>query len=127
MIANLDMKENIALIREVHHRLHISAAEKEAVEMLQKIALGDIADKRQRECTEMEKFYVMLIRAMMSDEKKIIISLPSSIVDTTLDMNDLVADIRKLGSQKEIIVLDTIANKSHYDKIKDQKVVIDAL
>ncbi len=121
------MKENIALIREVHHRLDIVTAEKEAVDMLEKIGLEDIADKRQKECSNLERFYVMLIRAMMSDENKIIIRLPFSIVHSALHMNDFISQIKKLDSKKDIIVLDTIVNKSHYDKIMDQKVVIDAL
>ncbi|MDH4944808.1 hypothetical protein [Sulfurimonas sp. C5] len=121
------MKENIALIREVFHRLEISVAENEAVEMLQKIGLEDIAERRQRECSSIQRFYVMLIRTMMSDEKKIIIRLPFSIVHSLLDINDLVMHIRKLDSKKDIIILDTIVHKSYYDKISDQKVVIDAL
>ncbi|WP_304545076.1 hypothetical protein [Sulfurimonas microaerophilic] len=121
------MKENIALIREVHHGLDLRLAEQEAIDMLQKIELEDIADKRQRDCSNLEKFYVMLIRAIMADAQKIIIRLPFSIIDSIVDPNELIDSIRKLGSQKEFIFLDTIANKSHYDKISDQKVVIDAL
>lgn len=127
LLSNLNMKENIALIREVHHRIEISKAEKEAVEMLQKIALEEVADKRQGECTDLQRFYVMLIRAVMSDEEKIIIHFPFSMVHSALEMDDLVAKIRQMDLKKEIIILDTLTNKSHYDKISDQKVVVDAL
>ncbi|QOP40274.1 hypothetical protein [Sulfurimonas marina] len=121
------MKENIALIREVHHNLDLRLAEEEAVAMLKKIELEQLADKRQRDCSNLEKFYVMLIRAVMCDAQKILIRLPFSIIDSIVDPNELLDNIKKLEVQKEFIFLDTIANKSHYDKISDQKVVIDAL
>ena len=108
------MKENIALIQEVHHKKPRLKAEKEAIDMLRKIHLGDIADKRSNQCTNLEKFYVMLIRALMCDKECIMIKTPFILVDTLLDIEKIISNIEILNKDKGIIILDTINNQNNY-------------
>ena len=115
LISNLDMKENIALIKEVHHKKSRLKAEAEAIEMLDKISLAKVANLRSNQCTKLEIFYVMIIRALMGDEENIIIKMPFSLLDNMLDISQLIKNIEILNQDKCIIILDNLNNFSHYE------------
>jgi len=114
LISNLDICENISLIREVHHHLPIDRSRIEAMEMLQAIGLEGLCDKRAVECSPLEIFFVMVIRAMMSDFTHIYILTPFSMVKKLGNLADVLKTIALIGTTKEIVILDISKNIHHY-------------
>ncbi len=108
------MKENIALIREVHHKLPRIQAENEAIEALKKISFDHLAHKRKNMCSKLEQLYVMIIRTLFSDMRTILIKTPFAMVDSLTDIGEVVKNIEILNQDKGIIILDTMTNFSHY-------------
>lgn len=108
------MYENIALIKEFHKHLATRLAQKEASDYLKKIELDMIGLKRVSECSNLEIFYVMFIRALMSKEMNVIIALPFSITDSLRDMKSIIDNLSKLESEKNILILDLKSNEMHY-------------
>jgi len=118
LISNLDMIENIALIQEVHHALSIKKADAAALENLKKLNLESIARKRVTHCSANEILYVMLIRALMMPQKRILLQTPYSIVNNLGDIKTILSNISKLDNFKEILILDVLTNKYHYEGVQ---------
>ena len=114
LISNLNMLENIALIKEVHQHKSIVSAEKEAKDYLSKINLEKISNNRVIQCSNLEIFYVKLIRALMTDEDNIIIVLPFSITTNLTDVKSFIDNIYMLN-YKKILILELYTNKSKYE------------
>ena len=114
LISNLDMLENIALIREVHKHLPTKEAQAEARESLRKIDLENISLNRLNQCNSYEIFCVCLIRALMTKEADVIIVTPFHLIDNLREIQTIVSVIEKLEVQKNILILDTISNETHY-------------
>ena len=108
------MIENIALIKEVHLLLSTPKAQEEAQEYLKKIGLESIATNRLTACSAVEIFYVQLIRALMTQEKNIIIVSPFSLIDNLRNINDIIENIKLLNQDRNILILDTQNNEIHY-------------
>ncbi|MDD5157965.1 hypothetical protein [Sulfurimonas sp.] len=108
------MCENIALIKETHEHKSIKDAENEAFEMLQKIELGEIALKRVPQCNSLEIFFVMLIRALMTEKKRVIIVPLFLLTSSFEDMKNILKKISVLNSDKCIYILDLVSNKNYY-------------
>lgn len=115
LISNLNILENIAIIKEVHKNKTIKKAEDEALELLKRISLEDIADKRITQCNEFEIFCAMLIRAMMNEKKHIIIVTPFSLITALLDMKEITDIIDILDIKKDIIIVDMQNNRTNYE------------
>lgn len=115
LISNLNMLENIALIKEVHELLSIEKAENTANEYLAKIGLSQIGLKRLNQCTSVEIFYVMFIRALMSKEMNVIIATPFYLISNLRDIQPILDNIEILNENKNIFIFDNITNKSHYE------------
>lgn len=114
LISNLNMAENIALIKEVHEGMSIKAAEGLACEYLEKIGIGSIALKRISACQSIEIFYVMLIRALMMPQEQICILTPFLLIKHLSGLDELLSNIALLNDKKDIIILDTYSNELHY-------------
>ena len=114
LLSNLDMKENIALIQEVHHKKARLVAEEEARTMLKEIGLERIADLRSNRCTKEELFYVKIIRALMCDREHIFIKTPLQLLENLSKICGIIENIERLNRDKGIIILDTLANLAHY-------------
>jgi len=108
------MYVNIALIKEVHEHLATPLAQKEASDYLKKIGLDDIGLKRVSECGNLEIFYVMFIRALMSKEMTVIIISPFLITTNVGDMKSIINNLSILNSEKNILILDLDSNKIDY-------------
>jgi len=109
------MLENIALIKEVHESMPTKLAQQQANEYLEKIQLQDIGLNRLNQCNTLEVFYVCLIRALMTKETDVIIVTPFHLIDNLREIEILIASIKKLKTQKNIIFLDTLSNETHYE------------
>ncbi len=114
LLSNLDMKENIALIQETHHKKSRIEAENEARAYLEKINLAHIADFRSNRCSKEELFYVMIIRALMCDIETIFIRSPLQLLETFGTLCEIINNIERLNNNKSIIILDTHTNFAHY-------------
>jgi len=113
LISNLNMIENIALIKEVHESLATKLAQKEASEYLEKIDIS-IGLNRLNQCTSFEIFCVYLIRALMTKETNVIIVTPFHLIDNLKKINEILMVIEKLEINKNIFILDTLSNETHY-------------
>jgi len=108
------MLENIAIIKEVHFWMNTKEAQLLAKEFLDKIGLVHIGEYRLHQCSLQERFFVILIRALMTKEKKIIIKMPYAILYNLRDMRNICQKIDSLNSDKDIIILDTFNNEINY-------------
>ncbi len=108
------MKENIALIQEVHRKKSRLNAEAEAVEMLQKLSIAHVADLRSNRCTKEELFYVMVARALMCETKTVLIKSPLQLLENLNNICQIIENIGRLNHNKGIIILDTKTNRWHY-------------
>ncbi len=115
LISNLNMIENIALIKEVHERLSIAKAENIAKEYLEKIGISRIGLNRLNLCSSLEIFYVMFIRALMSKEMNVIIMTPFSLISNLRDIQPIIDNIEILNESKNILIFDSIINEPHYE------------
>jgi ABC-type cobalamin/Fe3+-siderophores transport system ATPase subunit len=112
------MCENIALIKEVHENIPVSEANRFALNILKKIDLEEIAYKYVSNCTDKEIFLVMFIRAVMSQEKNVILESPSKILGNLFSIKKLIENMIELDSSKKIIILDLVSNENYYKGAK---------
>jgi len=108
------MLENIALIKEVHEHMPTALAQEEAREALKKIDMENIALNRLNQCNSYEVFCVCLIRALMTKELDVIIVSPFHLIDNLRDIQTIVSSVQMLEVKKNILILDTISNETHY-------------
>ncbi|MEA2099013.1 MAG: hypothetical protein U9P72_02685 [Campylobacterota bacterium] len=94
--------------------LSIKDSQKIANEYLEKIDITHISLKRKSQCSNLEIFYTMLIRALMTKESNILIVSPLSIIENIKDIETIIQNINLLNDNKNIIILDTITNETHY-------------
>jgi len=115
LISNLNMIENIALIHEVHNHTPTNIAQEEAKEYLNKIKKLDIGLKRTHQCNEVEIFYIMIIRALMTSEKTIVILHPLAILQNIEFLAISMKNLSILNDNKNIIILENDINRFHYE------------
>lgn len=108
------MLENIALIKEVHAFMSISKAEALAAGLLEAIDLDYIGPNRVTSCSNTEIFYVMFMRALMSDAKNIIIVTPYSILYNLRDIKEILNKINIIKNEKNVLILDTLNQEINY-------------
>jgi len=115
LLSNLDMNENIALIKEVHENMRVLDAEALAEKLLGVVGLASIAKERVESCSREEIFLVMFIRALMSQEKNVIIELPTTALGTLQNICEIIEKMLDVNHEKKIIILDIQSNKIHYE------------
>jgi len=108
------MLENISLIKEVNFDMSIKDAHILANEFLDKIGLSYIGRFRINQCELSEIFFVLLIRALMTKERLVIIKLPYRLLYTLADIKNICQKIEILNNNKDILILDTFNNKINY-------------
>lgn len=109
------MYENISLIKQVHELISVEKSEMIADEYLKKIELSLIGLLRKSQCSSLEIFYTMFIRALMTDKRTIIIQSPLSLIKNLRDVEIVIQNIILLNSEnKNILILDTITNETRY-------------
>ena len=114
LISNLNMMENISLIKEVNFGMSIKNAQILANEFLDKIELSYIGKFRKHQCQLSDIFFVLLIRALMTKERLVIIKSPYRLLYTLTDIKNICQKIDILNSDKDILILDTLNNKMNY-------------
>lgn len=115
LISNLNMCENIALIKEVREGMLVLDAENLASAILRMLDLESITFQRVDNCSQEEIFLVMFIRAMMSQENSVIIKLPSNILGNLANIKKIIRDVVSINKSKEIFILDYENYKRYYE------------
>lgn len=115
LISNLNMCENIALIKEVREGMLVLDAENLASAILRMLDLESITYRRVDNCSQEEIFLVMFIRAMMSQENSVIIKLPSNILGNLANIKKIIRDVVSINKSKEIFILDYENYKRYYE------------
>ena len=114
LISNLDICENIALIKSVHENMSTKKAERLALDMLTLLGLQKIAHQRAYSCSKKEIFLVMFIRAMMMKENTLIIKSPNDILGNSQHIKEVVIEMIKIDIVKDICIVDLQRNENYY-------------
>ena len=115
LLSNLDIIENIALIKEVHERLSRKEAHSVAKKALDAVGYGHIAHYRSVQCNIKELFIAQLVRATMLHYAKIVIIRPFVMLKDTEDIRTMADVVFQIAKAHECMVLDMKTNKSKYE------------
>jgi len=110
------MAENISIIKEIKHFMNVDEAQLLSLEYLKVLSYEDLAQKRLNECSKLEIFYVQFMRALMSDERCIVICMPYRMLQVTQRMEEIINNLLKYKGEKKIIILDFISHKERYEE-----------
>ena len=115
LISNLSVLSNIALIKQYHGRLSVRAAENVVRTLLEKLQLGDIAAKRNPGLSDVQRFCVMILRAVMVEDAIVVIDRPYKIMP---DLDDAGFIRGVLGTvndlYRECHIFDYLWNEERY-------------
>jgi ABC-type lipopolysaccharide export system ATPase subunit len=112
LISNLNVLQNIALIKAYHHHASSKEAEALVLSYLEKLKLTHIAFKRNPGLSYEERFCAMLLRAVMVEDNAVLIDRPFKI------MPDL-KDSRFIGDTLNVVD-DLLHNCCIFDYIWNQ-------
>jgi ABC-type sugar transport system ATPase subunit len=115
LLANLDIIENISLIKEAHEHMPTKEAQALAMGALERLGYGRIAHRRSADCTIKELLVAQLVRASMLHYAKIIIIRPFVMLKDTEEITMLLETLRGLKDQCDCTVLDMRSNRSKYE------------
>lgn len=87
---------NISLIKQYHENMHKSLAQQTAIEVLKRLNLKNIANKRNPALTNEERFCVMLLRSAMVRDAIIIIDRPFRIIPQLDKINFFIDALKKI-------------------------------
>ena len=76
LISNQDVWMNISLIKQYHENMPQKQAEQIVLQVLERLGLTHIANKRNPSLTSEERFCVMLLRAVMVRDALVLIDRP---------------------------------------------------
>jgi ABC-type lipopolysaccharide export system ATPase subunit len=103
LISNLAVWSNIALIPQYHQNMPVHAAKALTVQLLQRLGVASIAEKRNSVLTTEERFCAMLLRAAMVKDAILVLDRPftilthlrdgSFLMDALTKINDLIAEM----------------------------------
>ncbi|MBN1381865.1 MAG: hypothetical protein JXA41_09340 [Deltaproteobacteria bacterium] len=117
LISNLDVLNNIALIKLYRDNLPKRQAEQLVLKLLNRYKLEDIAYKRSADLTDEHRFCVMLLRAAMINEATIVIDRPFIILHNSQDSSFMKYALNTIDDlYNQCHILDYIWNKDRYIK-----------
>jgi ABC-type lipopolysaccharide export system ATPase subunit len=96
LISNQNVYMNIALIKQFHENMPKHQARELAVEYLQRLDIGHIADKRNPALTPEERFCVMMLRAAMVKDAMLVIDQPFKIIPHLKDIQYVITALKKI-------------------------------
>lgn len=115
LISNLDVWNNIALIKLYKEDMNVRQAKKYVLRLLLRFGLEDIAYKRSAVLSEEQKFCVMLMRAAMVKNAIIVIDRPFMILHKSKDSILIMEALMKIEDLfHQCQILDYAWNKSRY-------------
>lgn len=121
LISNLDVWNNIALIRQYHFNIKEAPARQLVMEYLQRYDMVNIAYKRNPALTDEERFCVMLLRAVMMKNAVVVIDRPFQILTDFQDARFIYTALHKVAdSYQESHIFDYTWNAHRYRVENDQ-------
>ena len=96
LVSNLAIWSNIALIRQYHQNMPAEEAKSLALELLSRMDMEAISEKRNFALTTEERFCAMLLRAAMVMDPVIILDRPFSILTNLRDGNFIMDALRRI-------------------------------
>lgn len=96
LIANLAVWSNIALIRQYHENMSRHEARALSEDLLRRLGMTSIADKRNPTLKTEERFCAMLIRASTVRDAILVLDRPYSILTNVRDGRFIMENLRKL-------------------------------
>jgi len=114
LISNLNIIENISLIKEVHEFMPTKKASEIAMSYLEKLNLSKIALYRPVMCNDLEILQVMFLRAVMFKNKNIAIINPHYLINNLKDIK-VIIDAMKMVEGKDLLILDLLSNEIYYE------------
>lgn len=96
LISNQEAYLNIALIKAYHENMPMREARRLALELLDRLGLAHIALRRNPALTPEERFYVMLLRAAMVRDARILIDQPFKMIPQLKDFAPVMAALKKI-------------------------------
>jgi ABC-type sugar transport system ATPase subunit len=112
LISNLDVLNNIALIRQYRENLSWRNAKAVAEDLLQRLGMISIAEKRNSVLTTEERFCAMVLRAAMVRDAIVVLDRPFTILTGQRDGNFIINILQKID--------DLIAEAHIFDYIWDE-------
>ena len=118
LISNLDVWVNIALIKQYHENLSADKAQTLVLGYLTRYGLQDISNKRNSALTNRERFYAMLLRAVMVRDSIVVIDRPFNAIPDVQDDRFIYDALKAVDdSFKECHIFDYIWHKDRYRMI----------
>lgn len=96
LISNQEVYLNIALIKQYHENMPKHQAQQLAVECLQRLDLGHIANRRNPSLTQEERFCAMLLRAAMVQDALLVIDQPFKIIPHLKNIQYVLSALKKI-------------------------------
>ena len=118
LISNLDVWVNIALIKQYHENLSADRARALVLGYLTRYGLQDISNKRNSALTNRERFYAMLLRAVMVRDSIVVIDRPFTVMPDVQDDRFIYDALKPVDdSFKECHIFDYLWHKDRYRMI----------
>lgn len=96
LISNLTIWSNIALIRQYHQNMPRHEARAFTEDLLRRLGMVSIAEKRNPALTTEERFCAMLLRASMVRDAILVLDRPFSILTNLRDGHFIMENLRKV-------------------------------
>jgi ABC-type sugar transport system ATPase subunit len=120
LISNLDIWSNIALIRQYHQNMPWHEARVFTEDLLRRLGLVSIAEKRNPALTAEERFCALLLRASMVRDAILVLDRPFSILTNLPDGRFIMETLRKLDDLiAETHIFDYSWEKGRYEGADD--------
>lgn len=85
LISNLTVWENVALVKQYHHHFSKRAARALILRYLARIGLASVAQVRDSELSEEQRFSVMILRSVMIPDAIVLIDRPFNVLPASVD------------------------------------------
>lgn len=115
LLSNLDIIENIALIREVHGAQSRKQAQAAALNVLKSLEYAHTAYRRPSACDAKERFVAQLVRASMMQNVKIVLVNPFVMLNDSEPLMWIADLLFHLDREAEALILDVSINRNKYE------------
>lgn len=96
LISNQSVLMNIALIKQYHENMPIAQVEPIVFSALRRLNLENIAYKRNPDLSNEERFFAMLLRAVMVRDALVIIDRPFKIIPHLKDIDNIFQALKNI-------------------------------
>jgi ABC-type uncharacterized transport system YnjBCD ATPase subunit len=96
LISNQEAWLNIALIKQYHENMSTQASRKLALNLLKRLGLEGVADKRNLALGDKERFFVKLLRSAMVQDAAILINRPFNMIPQLKNIYSIVQALKAI-------------------------------